>query len=294
VPREGLKIDGWSFSKVPPRTRQQPVKTPVLPPTVSSIVSSAADADPTTPGIQVLAGSTVRYSASATDPNGYPLAWQWLYSIDGGQETLAQGGTGGLPAVSYLYSDVLAGKSIVWKLRVSNGHLTSESDLTVGIIPPPVVTSSLTFPAGGGTISGPFTLADAVLSQSVETGLTNGGQAVYNFTIKNPGNYAIQVLVNAPRESRNSFFVNIDAPPEEPAMIFDIPQTSGFENHLVSWRGAGTASEDQFNPKTFYLAAGPHRLMIVGRDAGGQLKSFSIVPLLSPAPPTNLHIVGSQ
>jgi hypothetical protein len=247
--------------------------------------------------LQVFTGSTVQYSGSASDPNGYPLSWQWIYTVNGGPEIILQSGTGAVPTVSYNYSSSTAGSTYIWKLRVSNGSLTSESDLTVGVEPQPVPTTALTFPAAAATVSGPFVLANGYLTSTLDVssqgqaGVTNGGQAVFNFNISTPGSYAISALVNAPNVASKSFWINIDAQPTDPTMIWDIyPYTTSFVSRLVSWRGAGTFNADQFSPKIFNLSAGAHQLIVVGREPGAQLQSVSIVPL--PTAPPNFRIVS--
>ena len=77
------------------------------------------------------------------------------------------------------------------------------------------------------------------------TGVTNGGQAVFDFSVTNAGSYVVQGLVNAPNTGANSFYVNIDAQPTDPTTIWDIPVTSGFQQRFVSWRGNGTDTNDQ-------------------------------------------------
>jgi hypothetical protein len=134
-------------------------------------------------------------------------------------------------------------------------------------------------------------------------GASGGGTAVYNFTLTNAGNYAILALVNAPTENANSFYVNIDAQPQNPTMIWDImPITSGFEQRTLSWRGSGSENNDQIVPKIFNLSAGPHQIIFVGREPYTALASFTLVPVAStqshatPVPssttPGNLHVVS--
>ena len=60
-------------------------------------------------------------------------------------------------------------------------------------------------------------------------------------------------------------------------MIWDMEVTKGFEERIVSWRGNGDSSSDEFTPKVFKLTAGEHKLMIVGREPTF-LKSVSIRP----------------
>ena len=133
----------------------------------------------------------------------------------------------------------------------------------------------VTLPASAGMVSAPLFLTNGSISQPEQTELAGGGKAVYEFIITNPGNYLITAQVNAAGEDANSFFVNVDAAPEDPLMIWDIEVTSEFEEHTVSWRGNRTDSTDEFAPKKFNLSAGAHKLNLVGREPA-QLKSISI------------------
>jgi hypothetical protein len=128
------------------------------------------------------------------------------------------------------------------------------------------------------------------ISQSVATSVTNGGQAVYSFVITNAGNYVIQAMVNAPNASANSIYLNIDAQPQDPTMIWDIPITTGFQQSIASWRGNGTDGNDQFIPEIFNLAAGTHQLFIVGREANVQLQNITIAQM--PPVPQGLQFIG--
>lgn len=135
---------------------------------------------------------------------------------------------------------------------------------------------TLTLPASAAVVSAPLILTNGCISQPETTGL-EGGRAVFSFTITNAGNYVLQAVVDAPGEDSNSFYVNVDSQPEDPAMIWDIDVTSGFEERTVSWRGKGTAESDEIVPKRFNLSAGAHKLIIVGREPA-QLKRISIRP----------------
>jgi hypothetical protein len=135
------------------------------------------------------------------------------------------------------------------------------------------------FPASAAVLSAPLVLTnDYFYLASEQAEVTNGGRAVFNFTVTNAGNYVIETLVNAPDESSNSFYLNIDATPTDPDMIWDIEVTSGFAKRTVGWRGSGSDSSDEFAPKHFKLAPGAHTLVIVGREPGVQLKSVSLRP----------------
>ena len=132
-------------------------------------------------------------------------------------------------------------------------------------------------------MSAPFTITSNYISQAVQTtAVTNGGRASYSFTITNAGNYVIQALVNAPDDAANSFYINIDAEPQDPTMIWDIPLTAGFEQRVVSWRGNGTDANNQFVPKIFTLTQGSHQLIIRGRGANVQLETLAVLKCRRP------------
>jgi hypothetical protein len=148
-----------------------------------------------------------------------------------------------------------------------------------GITTPEIQTPGLDLPVSAGVVSAPFVLTKGYLYQpSNQTEVAAGGRAVYNFTITNAGDHVIHAVVKAPAEESNSFYLNIDAPPEDPDMIWDIEVTTNFTERVVSWRGSGTDSSDEFVPKHFNLAAGKHKLFIYGREPEVQLKTISIRP----------------
>jgi hypothetical protein len=142
----------------------------------------------------------------------------------------------------------------------------------------------LTFAADSGTITAPFVATNGTISQASSTSVTNGGRAAYTFTLPNAGSYYVAAIVSAPSTNENSFYVNIDAEPTDPLMIWDIPISATFTSQPVSWRGNGTSDPNtaQFRPKTFQLTAGTHQLIIRGREANATLATLSIVA----APPT--------
>lgn len=154
-----------------------------------------------------------------------------------------------------------------------------------------------TFESYAGTISAPFvTNSGGYISQPIATGLAGSGSAVYGFRITNAGNYVVAVNLNAADDAANSLFVNIDGEPTDPAMIWDIPVTSGFETRVASWRGKGTFDQNEFVPVVFYLTADTHRLVIRGREAGVQVGRITLSPLTvaRPSPPQRLRIVEPQ
>jgi len=149
--------------------------------------------------------------------------------------------------------------------------------------------TGLSFESVAGIITGPFEANAGSVSQTVETGVTDGGRAVYTFTVTNTGSYFISANVDAPRDEANSFFVNIDAEPTDPTMIWDIlPFTTGFESRVVSWRGNGAFDAPQYTNALFNLSAGtPHQLIIRGREANTLLGRITLLKVMPP--PTNLR-----
>ena len=118
-----------------------------------------------------------------------------------------------------------------------------------------------------------------------------GGRAAYNFSILNAGYYLVSALVSAPNDGQNSFYVNIDAEPTDPLMIWDVPVGTRPANRTVSWRGndPADAGSPQYSPKLFLLAAGTHQLIIRGREPNTMLGTISITA----APPRlQIHTSG--
>lgn len=132
--------------------------------------------------------------------------------------------------------------------------------------------------AAEAKLTAPMTLKDGVISQPERTEITDGGKAVFEFTVPKDGDYVVHAVVSAPDDDNNSFYVNVDqAPADDPLMIWDIDVTNSFEERVVNWRGSGEAGSDEFNPKVFKLTAGAHKLYLTGREPA-KLKSVSILP----------------
>lgn len=129
-------------------------------PTVSAVAASASDVDPAVPGLQVYAGTSVTYSATASDPDNDPLSWAWFYAINGGARTDFLSGSGPVQPAAFNYPGISAGSTYLWTLSVSDGNSTAESSLSVGVAAPPPSADitppavSIASPAGGATVSG--------------------------------------------------------------------------------------------------------------------------------------------
>jgi hypothetical protein len=162
-----------------------------------------------------------------------------------------------------------------------------------------VVMSGLSFPAYAGSISAPFTTnSEGYISQSVGSGVTDGGVAIYALRISEAGSYTVAANVNAPDEGANSFYVNIDAMPTDPTMIWDITVTGGFVSQTASWRGNGSNTAPQYSPQVFSLSAGVHQLYVVGREANTELGQITVSPYSArpnaPSPPGSLRVLAVQ
>ena len=138
--------------------------------------------------------------------------------------------------------------------------------------------SSLTMSVTEAKVTAPFVLKDGAISQPSTTEVDAGGRAVFTFKVATAGEYVVTGGVNAPDDDNNSFYLNIDGEPTDPLMIWDLEVTSGFEERTSNWRGSGGAGSDEFDPKTFKLSAGEHKLIIGGREPAS-LKSITIKPV---------------
>jgi hypothetical protein len=179
--------------------------------------------------------------------------------------------------------------SIQARAQDGAGNQATSGSVTVNVQNSPAGTS---FEGESGVVTAPFTAAGGSISQSSNTGVSDGGRAIYLFAVPTNGNYVVTALVNAPGEGANSFYLNIDGEPTDPAMIWDVPVTSGFQNQVASWRGSGTADANEFVPKIFSLSAGQHILTIVGREPNAAIDNIEIELLTPPSPPTNLILIG--
>jgi hypothetical protein len=222
-------------------------------------------------GAVYTAPATINLTAGVT-ANGHTINQVQFYN---GATLL---GTDTAAPYSFSWPNVSAGScSLSAKIVYDSGSTVASAvaSVTVAAATP---SSGLTFAADSGTITGPFVKSNGTLSQSVTTGVTGGGRAVYSFNIVNAGNYLVSAMVIASSEGENSFYVNIDAEPTDPLMIWDIAVSSALTNATVSWRGNGNSDPAgaQYIPKVFYLSAGKHQLIILGRESNTTLGTITI------------------
>jgi hypothetical protein len=152
--------------------------------------------------------------------------------------------------------------------------------------------SGLSFAATDGTIASPFSVdAGGNVFQASESGLGDGGRAVYAFVVTNAGDYEVSMVVNAPDLGADSLYVNIDAEPTDPTMIWDILPLTGaasFETRKVGWRGNGTSAAPEFEVRAFPLSIGTHQLIVRGREGNVKFGRIAIAKRITP--PDNLHL----
>jgi hypothetical protein len=176
----------------------------------------------------------------------------------------------------------------------SESDYSSEISYTVPLPTNSPATTELTITANSGSISAPFVATFGNISQRIGTGVTNGGRAVFTFSLAKAGNYVVSAMVIAPRKGQNSLYVNIDAEPTDPLMVWDIPVSPTLTSRIVSWRGNGNAdpASAQYSPKVFTLSAGTHQVIIRGQDANTTLGTVSIAVALPPQ--LQIHIASNR
>ena len=92
------------------------------------------------------------------------------------------------------------------------------------------------------------------VSQTVQTNdPSSGGDLEFRFNAPITADYQVSALLDCSDSASNSFYINIDAQPIDPTMIWDVPITNSnyyLERRTASWRGNATGgSPPQFYPK---------------------------------------------
>jgi Bacterial Ig domain len=239
------------------------------PETVNPVIAIAT---PTANATHTSTSATVDLSGTATDNVGVT---QVTWSNDRG----GSGTAGGTTNWTINGVALLSGQNVLTLTARDAAGNTGTDTLTVTYTPP---TSSnripnVPFEAEGGNLTAPFVSDGTSVYQPGGTSLASGGRASYSFTVEEAGDYTFSVLLNAPNDGSNSFFVNVDAEPQDPQMVWDIPVTTGFQQRPVFWRGSGTFDNNEFRPKFFSLGTGQHELIIRGREANVRFNSITIV-----------------
>jgi hypothetical protein len=242
-------------------------------------VNAGGDTTVTLPATASLTGAVV-------NPLGGVLGLAWSKISGPGTVTFSA------PSAAATTATFSSAGTYVLRITATVLLVSASDDVTVTVNAAPAPTG-MSFQAESGTITAPFTVANGAISQSVTTDVTTGGTASYVFTVPTNGTYVVSALMNAPSAGENSIYINVDATPTDPTMIWDIPVTSGFENRTASWRGGGTIDTNEFSPKIFTLSAGQHSLIIIGREADVALDTIQLqsAPLGRPLPPANLTVI---
>jgi len=246
-------------------------------------------------GASYSAPATINLAASV-NANGHTITSVQFYNGSTllGQSTVAP--------YTYTWNNLPAAMYGVSAMAVYDTGSTVVSPSTTVTVTNPVVVSGLTFAATAGAISAPFVVTNNnAIVQPDYTTMTAGGQAVYTFNVSAAGNYIVSALVNVPTTDNNSFFVNIDAQPSDPTMIWDIPVTTGLVSQTVSWRGNGVVDSTsasgmtaQYAPQVFSLSAGTHQLIVRGREGLVQLGTITLAPYGSVNTPPAISGIANQ
>jgi hypothetical protein len=141
--------------------------------------------------------------------------------------------------------------------------------------------------AKSGSVSAPFVITNGCVCQP-DSQEASKGRAVYEFDLTNSGSFVLQGLVKAPSAGTNSLIVNVDAEPDDPAMIWDIALTPDFTNQLISWRGERNPGSILVSRKVFNLSQGKHRIILRGNSGNVQLSRITVLRI--PAAPTGLRV----
>jgi hypothetical protein len=224
--------------------------------------------------VQNIGGGTLTGTASASAP--FSIVGPASYSVGSNLST----------TVTVRYAPTLAGNNS------GTISLTGNQSTTLPVTGSAwTVLSGLSFAANAGTIISPFVInADNSVSQSTESlDPTTAGEAIYGFSIPGAGSYSVSMTVLAP--DGNSLFVNMDAEPTSPDMIWDFANTTSFTTLPVTWRLTGG-----INPQVWSLAAGAHELIVRGREAGVSISNITISPsgAAKPAAPPNFRITSTH
>jgi hypothetical protein len=233
--------------------------------------------------------NTTTLVGSVSDPEGAPVTVTW--------SKVSGSGTVGFATPTAMTTIASFSQTGAYTLRLTASDGTNiVSDEVIVTLNPEPQPASASFEAESGSVTAPFLISGGVVSQSVESGVIDGGRAVYTFRVPASGNYLLVGTVNAPTSSENSLFVSINGEPADPYEIWDIPVTTGYEAREVSWRGNGTSDANEFAPKVFALSAGEHSLIVIGREPNVSLDRFEVFPATTPVPmpPTRLRVIAQD
>lgn len=119
------------------------------------------------------------------------------------------------------------------------------------------------------------------------------GRLTAGFYVTNAGDYTLVAECYCVDQGHNSWFVNFDAAPTSPTMIWDVqPPLAGWIDRTVSWRGSGSDTNNEFAPKAWTLGTGYHTLYLRSREAGAMLRRLTLTGSAPGAAGENWVIFG--
>jgi hypothetical protein len=235
---------------------------------------------------QAQSSVTLSWAASTPGVAGYRVyeglsSLAYTTSFDAGKNLQLQV-NGLVPGVTYYFAVCSYTSAGVTSAFSAETAYTPSS----GALSPPVlnVAPGITALPAAATITAPFVVSGGMISQPLQTSVTAGGSAVYELSNSIPGNYIISAQVKAPDTNSNSFYVNVDAQPIDPTMIWNLAVSSVVTNETVTWQGISDSV-----PKVFFLSAGTHELIVRGREGNAQLGAITFLPA-----PISLQIVTNK
>jgi hypothetical protein len=236
---------------------------------VSSIASTAPPTVTLTSpiaGNTLISPATVNFAATVT-PNGHTIKKVRFYNA----VTLV--GESFSPPYTFAWTNVSPGTYTVTAQAVYDGGAVQNSTAQI-FVEAPRPTLAVAVAPSNAVLTAPFALSGGMISQPVQTTtVSTAGRAVFAFTNRVAGNYVVSAQVLAPGSNANSFYVNFDAMPTDPLMVWNVPVNPAPTNQTVTWSGVSDNV-----PKAFFLSAGTHQLIVCGREAGAQLGAITIAP----------------
>ena len=159
------------------------------------------------------------------------------------------------------------------------------------------------FITNGFSTNGGYLVSTSTYSMSGTNRAAGQGVAVYYISNSVAGDYTLKATSIATNDVQNSFYVGLDINPGEPMSVWDVPIGSILKTNLVSLRGGGTTTSNQFNPMVWTLSEGVHVLTVLGREFYTKVQKWNLQPVIPtnespnisfllawqvPAPPTNV------
>ena len=212
------------------------------------------------------------------------------YTTTSGTATLANGVTSATFDVPILRNATYTGNrylTVALSNPTGGAALGSPASAVITIndsdsAPSAVPTLGLAFPVTDMLMEAPFTVAGAIISQSIQTLNTNdSGKLSANFVVTTGGEYTLQWGVNTPGYDSDSFWLTVIS---TNYLCDVIPLTVGVEDRLANDRGNGTSVLPDTQPIKFNFDPGTYFMCIMGREANAGITNVSWVLRATPPP----------